>query len=78
VNDRSSQYRCARLILFPPHLDGGHAPWSLTAEVIRKGVPRSQMLDHGHLLFVAREPSVEALWEAFWEVADERLGRGRR
>lgn len=57
--DRISQYRVARLSLYPPAQEGGHWRYALIASTIRKGIPHTQVLLDGVITGGTTRPTTE-------------------
>lgn len=59
MHDRISQYRVARLSLFPPQSGPGNARWALTASLIKGGIPTAHILGDGVLRDWSTQPTTE-------------------
>ncbi len=65
MSDRISFYRVARLSLFPPREDRGHARYALVANRIVRGVPQGQILLDGVVQSAPASPTTDELLELF-------------
>jgi len=65
VNDRVSRYRVARMSVFPPSTEGGHARYCIVAHRIRNGIPSGQILLDGVLPGAPTSPTTEELLALF-------------
>ncbi len=54
MNDRISQYRSARLSIYPPQRAGGNCRWALLESRIKRGIPAGVILSDG---IIASAPS---------------------
>jgi hypothetical protein len=62
--DRISNYRQVRLIINPARFDGSPASWSLTAIVVKKGIPHATSLAGGRVTSLGYDCSEEEFWAA--------------
>lgn len=65
MHDRISQFRVARMSVFPPYLSGDNARYALTACTVRRGIPNAQILVDGVLPNAPAHPTTEELLELF-------------
>lgn len=63
--DQISQFRVARLSLYPPQNVRSGARYALIANTIRRGIPSAQVLVDGVVHGVNPQPTTEELLEAF-------------
>lgn len=56
--DRISQYRCVRVCIFPPRVDGDRASYTVVADTIRKGIPHAKLLWRGAIPNAPALPSI--------------------
>jgi hypothetical protein len=64
MSDRISSYQSVRLVVHVPQTGSRLAPWSLTAVVVKKGVPRAVVLDRGLIPLEGPSPSHQAIVRA--------------
>lgn len=67
--DRQSNYRQARLSIYPPE-SGTDVTWSLTAITVSNGVPHSQLVAHGSLETAHDLNTADGVWAAFQDLAE--------
>lgn len=63
--DTISNYRVARLSVYPPQKAGGHARYAVIAHVIKRGIPTAQVLVDGILPGAPTHPTTQELLELF-------------